>query len=72
MHWPQKVQSESPSFRASCTPTVVREPVPTRSQMCIPWMWSHTWIHRIHLTQRFSIRTTGLVKSVAMFFRSGT
>ena len=60
MHWPQKVQSLSPRVLVWATPTVVRVPVPIRSQMPMPWIFSHTWMHRIHFTQRFSIRTTGL------------
>ena len=70
MHWPQKVQSDSPSVWKRPTPTVVRVPVPTTSQMFMVWIFSHTWMHRMQRMQRFSMRTTGLEKSVGMFFRS--
>ena len=36
IHWPQNVQSDSPSVRNRPTPTVVRVPVPTTSQIFIP------------------------------------
>ena len=61
MHWPQKVQSLSPNVRVWATPTVVWVPVPIRSQMPMVCTFSQTCMHRMHLTQRFSMRTTGLV-----------
>jgi len=70
MHWPQNVQSLSPSVRVWDTPTVVCEPVPIRSQMPMDCTFSQNWMQRIHLTQRFSTRTTGLEKSSGMFRRS--
>ena len=70
MHWPQKVQPLSPSVRVRATPTVVWVPVPIRSQMPMVCTLSQIWMQRMHLTQRFSMRTTGLEKSVGMFFRS--
>ena len=70
MHWPQNVQSLSPSVRVRATPTVVWEPVPIRSQMPMVCTLSQIWIQRIHLTQRFSMRTTGLEKSGGAFRRS--
>ena len=70
MHWPQKVQSESANVLAPDTPMVVRVPVPIRSQMCIPWILSQTWMQRMQRMQRFSNRTTGVLKSGSMGRRS--
>ena len=72
MHWPQNVQSLSPRVRVRDTPTVVWDPVPIRSQMPMVWTFSQNWMQRIHLTQRFSTRTTGLEKSSGMRERSSS
>ena len=49
MHWPHRAQSESLMTRLPDTSMVVRPPVPARSQMPKVWIFSHTWMHRMHL-----------------------
>ena len=52
------MQRELERLFALAVPTVVREPVPTRSQICTPCILSQTCTQRMHLTQRFSQRRT--------------
>ena len=66
-HWPQKVQSVSASLRTPRTPTVVREPVPTRSQMFMVWILSQTWTQRMHLMHLPASRMMGVLRSTRLF-----
>ena len=63
-HWPQKVQSEVFRVRLPETSTVVREPVPARSQIPMVWTFSQIWTQRIHLMHLLACRTSGVEVSV--------
>lgn len=63
MHCPQRAQSISLKALFSLTPTVVLGPVPCRSHMFRPCIFSHTCMHLIHLTHLEASRISGRLLS---------
>ena len=58
------MQSEVFRVRLPETSTVVREPVPARSQIPMVWTFSQIWTQRIHLMHLLACRTSGVEVSV--------
>ena len=67
MHCPQRAQSISLKALFSLTPTVVLGPVPCRSHMFRPCIFSHTCMHLIHLTHLEASRISGRLLSQRLF-----